>query len=90
MNTLVAVGALAAWSYSMVALLLPGVLPAGTVHVYFEAAAVIITLILLGRWLEGRARARMSGQSSWRDSASYMALASGVASSAGQRKPVSP
>ncbi|MEZ5741848.1 MAG: heavy metal translocating P-type ATPase [Burkholderiaceae bacterium] len=58
MNTLVAVGALAAWSYSMVALLLPGVLPAGTVHVYFEAAAVIITLILLGRWLEGRARAR--------------------------------
>ncbi|MEZ5658564.1 MAG: heavy metal translocating P-type ATPase [Burkholderiaceae bacterium] len=58
MNTLVAVGSLAAWGYSVVALFAPGVLPAGAANLYFEPAAVIITLILLGRWLESRARAR--------------------------------
>ena len=56
MNSLVAVGTLAAWAYSMVALLAPGLLPADARAVYFEAAAVIVTLILLGRWLESRAR----------------------------------
>lgn len=58
MNALVAVGTLAAWAYSMVALLLPDLLPASARAVYFEAAAVIVTLVLLGRWLEARARGR--------------------------------
>ncbi|WP_102222767.1 heavy metal translocating P-type ATPase [Acidimangrovimonas sediminis] len=56
MNSLVALGATAAWAYSTVATFAPGVLPAGTDHVYFEAAAVIVTLILLGRTLEARAK----------------------------------
>ncbi|GGD87682.1 copper-translocating P-type ATPase [Aureimonas endophytica] len=58
MNSLVAVGTLAAWGYSVVATFLPGALPTGTVNVYFEAAAVIVTLILLGRLLEARAKGR--------------------------------
>lgn len=49
MNSLVALGTLAAWSFSTVALFAPGLLPAGARAVYFEAAAVIITLILIGR-----------------------------------------
>src|SRR5690606_32420679 len=39
---------------------LPGLLPAGTVNVYYEAAAVIVALILLGRWMEARAKGRTS------------------------------
>jgi len=58
MNSLVAVGTAAAWGYSTVATFAPGLLPEGTVVVYFESAAVIVTLILLGRWLEARARGR--------------------------------
>ncbi len=58
MNSLVALGAGAAWSYSMVATLMPGLLPGALRAVYFEAAAVIVTLILLGRWLEARAKGR--------------------------------
>ncbi|QRZ13414.1 copper-translocating P-type ATPase [Paracoccus methylovorus] len=58
MNSLVALGASAAWAYSTVATFAPGLLPADSVHVYFEAAAVIVTLILLGRWLEARAKGR--------------------------------
>ncbi|MEM6938701.1 MAG: heavy metal translocating P-type ATPase [Pseudomonadota bacterium] len=57
MNSLVALGAGAAWCYSMVALLLPDWMPEGTQAVYFEAAAVIVTLILLGKWFEARAKA---------------------------------
>lgn len=60
MNSLVAIGALAAWSYSVVATFLPGVLPANAVHVYYEAAAVIVTLVLLGRMLESRAKGKTS------------------------------
>jgi Au+-exporting ATPase len=60
MNSLVAVGSLAAYGYSLVATFAPGSLPAGTVNVYFEAAAVIVTLILLGRLLEARAKGRTS------------------------------
>ncbi len=56
MNSLVALGTLAAWGYSTLALFAPALLPEGTVAVYFEAAAVIVTLILLGRWMEARAR----------------------------------
>ncbi|MBD3664949.1 copper-translocating P-type ATPase [Sulfitobacter sp. TSTF-M16] len=58
MNALVAVGTSAAWAFSTVSLFLPGVLPEGTAAFYFEAAAVIVTLILLGRMLEARAKGR--------------------------------
>ncbi|MBS1302945.1 copper-translocating P-type ATPase [Loktanella sp. SALINAS62] len=58
MNSLVAVGTGAAWSYSVVATFLPGLLPQTVRAVYFEAAAVIVVLILLGRWLEARAKGR--------------------------------
>lgn len=60
MNSLVTVGTGAAWSYSVVATFMPWALPAGTVHVYFEAAAVIVALILLGRFLEAKAKGRTS------------------------------
>jgi len=60
MNSLVAVGTVAAFGYSLVATFAPGLLPAGTVNVYYEAAAVIVTLILLGRYLEARAKGRTS------------------------------
>src|SRR5690554_1344510 len=60
MNSLVAVGTLAAYAYSVVATFWPGLLQAGTVNVYYEAAAVIVTLILLGRYLEARAKGRTS------------------------------
>ena len=56
MNSLVAVGAGSAWLYSMVVLLLPALVPESARYVYFEAAAVIVTLILLGRLFEARAR----------------------------------
>ncbi len=60
MNSLVVLGSTAAWGYSVVATFLPGLLPAGTANVYFEASAVIVTLILLGRLLEARAKGRTS------------------------------
>ncbi len=60
MNSLVAVGTAAAFGYSVVATFAPGLLPAGTVNVYYEAAAVIVALILLGRFLEARAKGRTS------------------------------
>jgi P-type Cu+ transporter len=58
MNSLVALGTLAAWSFSVVATFAGEILPAGTQHVYYEAAAVIVTLILMGRFLEARAKGR--------------------------------
>ncbi|MCK8464262.1 heavy metal translocating P-type ATPase [Aliiroseovarius sp. S1339] len=58
MNALVALGTSAAYLYSLVSVLAPGILPAGTANVYFEAAAVIIVLILIGRWMEARAKGR--------------------------------
>ncbi|MCX8509154.1 MAG: copper-translocating P-type ATPase, partial [Rhodobacteraceae bacterium] len=60
MNSLVAVGTASAYGFSLVATFAPGFLPAGTINVYYEAAAVIITLILLGRSLEARAKGRTS------------------------------
>ena len=60
MNSLVAVGTLAAYGYSVVATFFPELLPVGTVNVYYEAAAVIVALILLGRYLEARAKGRTS------------------------------
>ncbi|CAK7259985.1 MULTISPECIES: heavy metal translocating P-type ATPase [unclassified Shinella] len=58
MNSLVVIGTAAAWSFSTVATFAPGLLPGGTANVYFEAAAVIVTLILAGRYLEARAKGR--------------------------------
>ena len=64
MFTLIAIGVGAAYLYSVVATLLPGIFPesfyghGGTVAVYFEAAAVITTLVLLGQVLELRARSQ--------------------------------
>jgi len=64
MFTLIALGTGVAFSYSIVATLLPSIFPAsfqdahGDVAVYFEAAAVIITLVLLGQVMELRARHR--------------------------------
>ena len=60
MNTLVMMGTSAAYGYSVVATFLPGLLPEGTVHVYYEAAAVIITLILAGNYMEALAKGRAS------------------------------
>ncbi len=66
MFTLIAIGTGAAWLYSVVATFLPNIFPAsfrghgGEVAVYFEAAAVITTLVLLGQVLELRARSRTS------------------------------
>ena len=67
MFTLIALGTGVAWLYSIVATLAPGLFPPGfrgkdgAVPVYFEAAAVITTLVLLGQVLELRARERTSG-----------------------------
>jgi Cu+-exporting ATPase len=58
MNSLVALGTAAAYGYSVVATFFPALLPAGSRAVYYEAAAVIVVLILLGRFLEARAKGR--------------------------------
>ena len=66
MFTLIAIGTGVAYGYSVMAVILPGIFPAafreadGRVPVYFEAAAVITTLVLLGQVLELRARSRTS------------------------------
>jgi Cu+-exporting ATPase len=58
MNSLVAVGTGAAYLYSLVATFAPAFLPDAVRAVYFEAAAVIVVLILIGRFLEARAKGR--------------------------------
>jgi heavy metal translocating P-type ATPase len=60
MNSLVALGTTAAWLFSMVVLLAPGLVPEGQRFVYFEAASVIVALVLVGRWLEARSRGQAS------------------------------
>ena len=60
MNSLVMIGSSAAYLYSLAALTCPALFPEGTAHLYFEAAAVIVTLILLGRYLEALAKGRTS------------------------------
>lgn len=60
MDTLIALGTGAAWSYSMYVVLFPSTLPAEARHIYFEAAAMIIGLINLGMALEVRARGKTS------------------------------
>ena len=58
MNSLVMLGSSAAYFYSLVATFIPQVLPEGTRHVYYEASATIIAIILLGKWLEARSKGR--------------------------------
>jgi Cu+-exporting ATPase len=62
MNTLIAVGTSAAYGYSIAATFGPGLFAAAAIEtsVYFETSALIIALILLGRWLEARAKSRTS------------------------------
>jgi Cu+-exporting ATPase len=60
MNSLVVLGTSAAYAFSVVATFLPDLLPASMGNVYYEAAAVIVTLILLGRYLEAKAKGRTS------------------------------
>ncbi len=62
MNTLVAVGAFSAFAYSAFVTLFPQVLESAGLerHIYFDGAAMIVTLILLGRFLEARAKGRTS------------------------------
>ncbi|MCM2292970.1 heavy metal translocating P-type ATPase [Allorhizobium sp. BGMRC 0089] len=60
MDSLVAIGAGAAMLYSMVATFVPELMPQAAVNVYYEAAATIVTLVLLGRTLESRARGKTS------------------------------
>jgi heavy metal translocating P-type ATPase len=64
MFTLIGIGAGVAWIFSVVGLLFPTIFPSqfktesGAVHVYFEAATVILTLVLLGQFLEARAHSK--------------------------------
>jgi len=62
MNTLIAVGTSVAYFYSMIAVIFPGLFATGILesHLYFDTSAMIITLILLGRFLEARAKGRAS------------------------------
>ena len=67
MFTLIAIGTSVAWVFSVVGLLYPDIFPdqfkneSGTVHAYFEATTVILTLVLLGQLLEARAHSQTSG-----------------------------
>ena len=60
MNTLVSLGTGAAWLYSTIAVLFPGIFPAGTSEPFYDVVAVVIALVVLGQALELRARGRTS------------------------------
>lgn len=60
MNSLVMIGTSAAFFYSLAVTLAPQIFPEGTAHVYYEASAVVITLILLGKYFEALAKGRSS------------------------------
>src|SRR6476469_2894064 len=63
MDTLVAIGTSAAWAYSVFVTLWPEIVHEAGLHpeTYFDSATIIIGLILLGRWLEARAKGRTTG-----------------------------
>src|SRR4030067_3312166 len=63
MDTLVALGTSAAWAYSVFVTMWPEFVHEAGLHpeTYFDSAAIIIGLILLGRWLEARAKGRPTG-----------------------------
>ncbi len=58
MDTLIALGTGVAWLYSTAVVIAPGLFPPGTAMPFYDAAAVVIALVLLGQWLEARARGR--------------------------------
>lgn len=58
MNSLVMTGVGAAWLYSAIVVIAPQWLPADARHLYFESAAVVITLVLMGKYLEALAKGR--------------------------------
>jgi P-type Cu+ transporter len=60
MNSLVMTGTGAAWAYSMLVLLMPAIFPADARNLYFESAAVVLTVILMGKYLEELAKGRTS------------------------------
>jgi P-type Cu+ transporter len=60
MNSLVMIGTSAAFFYSLAVTLAPQLFPVGTAHVYYEASAVVVTLILLGKYFEAVAKGRSS------------------------------
>ena len=60
MNSLVMIGTSAAYFYSLTVTLFPGIFPQGARHVYFESSAVVLTLILLGKYFEALAKGRTS------------------------------
>jgi Cu+-exporting ATPase len=60
MDTLVALGTGAAWLYSTVVAIAPGLFPAGTAGMYFDVAVIVIALVVLGQALEFRAKGRSS------------------------------
>ena len=63
MNSLVAIGTGTAFTYSIIATLFPELLSGNTIpHVYFDTSAVIITLILFGRWLEAKAKSKTGSE----------------------------
>jgi Cu+-exporting ATPase len=63
MDTLIAVGTTAAWSYSVGVTLFPAAIHEAGLHpeTYFDASTIILGLVLLGRWLEGRAKSSATG-----------------------------
>ena len=61
MNTLVALGTVAAWIYSTLALAAPDLFPEGGARPFYETVAVVIAMVLLGRIIEARARGRTAG-----------------------------
>ncbi len=60
MNSLILLGTLAAFVFSSVVTIAPGLVPLPSRHVYFEASAVVITLVLLGKYLETKSRHQAS------------------------------
>lgn len=60
MNTLIALGTSAAWIYSTVALLVPGIFPEGTAEPFYDVTAVVTALVILGQALEVRAKGQTS------------------------------
>jgi len=60
MNSLVMTGTGAAWGYSMLVLLVPAIFPADARNLYFESAAVVLAVILMGKYLEELAKGRTS------------------------------
>ncbi|WP_027893321.1 heavy metal translocating P-type ATPase [Calidithermus chliarophilus] len=84
MNSLVMIGTSAAYFYSLGVVLFPGVFPPQARHAYFEAAGVVITLILLGKYLEAIAKGRTS--EAMKRLLSLQAKTARIVESAGERE----